>query len=236
MAKAHATWTVLSHGPVEEIADGVWRVEGALPKMAMRRVMTIARMASGGLVVHGPIALDEAAMRKVDALGDVAFIVVPNGYHRLDAPAYAARYPKARVLCPRGARERVAEVVAAAGDYGDLPADARVRLEHLDGVGDAEGAMIVTSDDGATVVLNDVVFNMPHLDGFAGLVLRAIGSSGGPRITRVARMLVVKDKAALRAHLERLAATPRLQRVVVSHHQMIDVAPAETLARVAATL
>ncbi len=236
MAKAHDTWRVLGHGPLEQLADGVWRVEGSLPGMALKRVMTIARLANGSLVVHNAIALDDKGMSALDALGKVAFILVPNGYHRLDAPTFAKRYPEARVLVPRGARAKVAEVVNVSGDYGDFPADPRVKLEHLDGVRDGEGVMSIESDDGVTLVLNDVVFNMPHLPGFGGFVVRALGSSGGPRVTRIARTLLIKDKRAVRAHLERLAATPRLKRIVVSHHEVITDDPGATLARVAATL
>ena len=235
MAKANATWTVLAHGPLEKLDDGLWRIEGSLPGMALKRVMTIARLADGALVIHNAIALDDAGMRALDALGKVAFIVVPNGYHRLDAPSFAKRYPDARVLAPRGARAKVEEVVTVNGDYGDLPADQHVRLEHLDGVRDGEGVMRVESDDGVTLVFNDLVFNMPHMPGFSGFVMRVLGSSGGPRVTRIARMLLIKEKAAVRAHLERLAATPRLKRIVVSHHQVIVDAPSATLARVAAT-
>jgi hypothetical protein len=46
-------------------------------------------------------------------------------------------------------------------------------------------------------------------------------------------MLAVKDKSALRNHLGRLAATPGLIRVIVSHHLPIVDRPAEVLARVA---
>lgn len=236
MAKANATWTVLAHGPLEKLDDGLWRIEGSLPGMALKRVMTIARLADGTLVVHNAIALDDAGMRALDALGKVAFIIVPNGYHRLDAPSFAKRYPDARVLAPRGARAKVEEVVTVNGDYGDLPADPRVRLEHLDGVRDGEGIMRVESDDGVTLVFNDLVFNMPHMPGFSGFVMRVLGSSGGPRVTRIARTFLIKEKAAVRAHLERLAATPRLKRIVVSHHQVIVDAPSATLARVAATI
>ena len=72
-------------------------------------------------------------------------------------------------------------------------------------------------------MLNDVVFNMPHAPGFSGFVLRRLtASTGGPRISRIARWFIARDKKALRAHLERLAQLPELRRVVVSHHQVID--------------
>ena len=53
-----------------------------------------------------------------------------------------------RAFCPRGARKKVEAVVRVSGDYSELPDDARVRVEHLDGVADAEGVMTVESSDG----------------------------------------------------------------------------------------
>jgi hypothetical protein len=112
-----------------------------------------------------------------------------------------------------------------------------VRFEHVAGVAEGEGAMIVTSSDGVTVVLNDLVFNMPHLPGAQGFVLKHVTqSSGGPKLSRLVRWFVIKDKAAVRAELERLAALPGLVRVVVSHHETITDRPADALRAVAATL
>lgn len=236
MPKVNKEWTVLSHGPIEKVTENLWRVEGGVPRLPLKRVMTIARLSDGRLVVHNGIALGAAAMAEIDAWGKVAFLLVPNRYHRLDAPAFGARYPDALVLCPRGARKKVEDVVTVSADYSQFPVDPTVRLEHLEGVGDAEGAMIVASVDGVTIVLNDIVFNMPHGPGFGGAILRVLGSSGGPRVSTVDRALLVKDKPALRACLERLAQTPRLVRVVVSHHETIADQPGEVLARVAATL
>lgn len=237
MAKVNATWKTLPHGPIEKLSERVWRVEGSLEGMDMKRVMTVARRADGTLVVHNAIALGDAEMAELDAWGKVDLIVVPNGYHRLDAPAFHARYPDARIVCPAGARAKVAKVVPVAATYDDVPADAAVAFETLDGTKQREGVMIVRDDAGATLVVNDAVFNMPHLSGFTGFVLRRLtGSTGGPRVSRIARLLVIADKPAFRAHLERLAALDGLRRVIVSHHVVIDDAPADTLRAVAATL
>ncbi len=70
-----------------------------------------------------------------------------------------------------------------------------------------------------------------------GFIFRHItGSTGGPRVTRLYRMMAVKDKPALRAHLERLAETPDLKRILVSHHIAVTDEPADVLRRVAAAL
>ena len=91
--------------------------------------------------------------------------------------------------------------------------------------------------DGVTIVLNDAVFNLPHGEGFTGFIFRHVTqSSGGPRVSRVTRWFVVKDRKAFRAHLERLAETPDLRRVIVSHQDVIDVNPCGALRKAAATV
>jgi hypothetical protein len=237
MAKVHESWRVLPHLDIEELADNLWRVQGTLEGMALKRVMTIARRPDGGLVVHNGIALQEQAMKRIEQWGTVATIIVPNSYHRLDAPAFKRRYPDAQVLCPRGARSKVAEVVAVDGTYEDFASDETVRLEMLGGVKDAEGVMTVQSADGATLVFNDVLFNSPHGKGVMGFVFRYLTqSTGGPRVSRVVRWFLMKDRVGLRASLQRLAATPNLVRIIVSHHRMITDDPSGTLRAVAATL
>jgi hypothetical protein len=81
--------------------------------------------------------------------------------------------------------------------------------------------MLVRSTNGFTVVLNDVVFNMDKKRELLGfLITSLLGSAPGPRVSRLVRLVVVKDKKALRQDLERLAATPDLVRVVVAHEKV----------------
>jgi hypothetical protein len=237
MAKAHSTWKVLPHGAIEKLSDRLWRVEGSLEAFALKRVMAIARRADDSLVIHNGIALGDAEMAAIDAWGKVSVIAVPNGYHRLDARVFHDRYPDARVVCPAGAKAKVAQVVPDVATYSDLAKDSAVELVALDGTRQREGAMIVRGSDGTSLVLNDAVFNMPHLPGFNGFVFRRItGSTGGPRVSRLMRWFVVDDRAAFRAHLEQLANLPALRRIIVAHHITITDDPAGVLRGVAATL
>ena len=85
-------------------------------------------------------------------------------------------------------------------------------------------------------MLNDLVFNMPHVRGFTGFVLRSVtGSTGSPKISRIARWFIARDKPALKTHLEKLAGLPQLQRAIVSHHQVIEQ-PAGVLRELAGSL
>jgi hypothetical protein len=233
----HTAWRVLPHRPLAQLSERVWRLEGDLEGMPMKRVMTIARRGDGGLVVHNAIAADDPAMAAIAGLGEIRAILVPNGYHRLDAKVFHERFPAAQVICPAGARAKVEQVVPVNATYAEVPSDGAVELQTIDGTKGREGAMIVRDGDGTTLVLNDLVFNMPHVPGAQGFVLKHVmGSSGGVKITRIARMLVISDKQAARAHLERLAALPELRRVIVSHHETIEREPGRALAEVAATL
>lgn len=237
MPKAYDHWNVLPHQALEPIADNVWRLQGSLEGMALKRVMTVAKRADGDLVVHNPIAVDDATREQLEALGPVAYLVVPNGYHRLDTPAYKARYPDARVVTPAGSKKKVEEVVKVDLTYRDFPPDDAVSFHIVQGVAETEGAMVVRSSDGVTLVFNDLIFNSPHGKGFIGFVFRHItDSTGGPRVSRVLRWFVMKDRAALKRDLEQLAETPELQRIVVSHHRMIAEDAAQTLRDVAARL
>jgi hypothetical protein len=237
VADGNSSWNVLPSGPIERLEENLWRVEGSLPSGPLKRVMTVVRLSDGRLVIHNGISLPEAGMAELEAWRKPSFLVVPNGYHRIDAAAYKSRYPELTVLCPTAARKRVQKVVPVDGDYESFAQQPELRMEHLRGTGDGEGVLIVRSEGGVSLVLNDIVFNMPHSSGVSGVMLRYVtASSGGPRISRVAKMFFIKDAEALRAHLERLAELPNLKRVIVSHHEVIDRDPKRALDQVAAVL
>lgn len=230
-------WKADRHDPIEELNENLWRIEAPLPGMELRRVMTVAKRSDGDLVVHSAICLDEASMDRILAWGRLRYLVVPNGFHRMAAPVFKARYPDLTVLCPEGARKRVARVVDVDMTYGDYPQDETVRLELLDGVGKSEGVMIVNADEGVTLVFNDALFNSPHLSGVAGFMLQHVtASTGGPRVSRLFKLAALKNKQELRASFERFADTPDLRRIVVSHHEVIDDDPAAALRTAAAAI
>lgn len=198
--------------------------------------MVLVRLRDGRMVVHSAVALDEASMKEVEALGPLAFLFVPGIGHRLDAPAFKARYPSMTVMCPPGARKSVEEVVAV--DRTDVAFDdPDVTWRTLDGTAEREGALSIRASQGTSLVLNDTMMNMPHIAGFGGLIGRLIGFTGPVKLPPITRLLLVKDRAALRADLERLAAeTPDLRRIIPSHGDVVTEDPPGALRRVASRL
>jgi hypothetical protein len=231
MPKAFDKWTVLPHGKIEKLEENLWRVDGSLPGGGPPRVMTIARLRDGRLVIHGAIALDDESMKQVEALGTPGFLVVPNGAHRLDAPCYKKRYSNLAVVAAPGSKGRVEQVVAVDDTTGAF-GDESVTYEPI--AGTIEGAMIVRSAGGTTLVLNDTIMNMSRdsMKGFAGAVSSMLGFFGPePKVAPLAKLFVYKDKKAARAQLERLAETPGLTRVIVSHGKMITDRPGDAIKR-----
>jgi hypothetical protein len=193
-------------------------------------------MSDGRLVIHNAVALDDEEMRELESWGEVAYILVPNGWHRLDCRIWKQRYPNAKLLCPKGSRKRVEQVGPVDGTYEDFPQDESVAVAYVDGIKKVEGVMTVRSPDGTTLVFNDLIFNLSHLPGLFGFVYRLLGSTGGPKVTRISRLFMVKDKAQLRSHLERLAQDESLKRIIPAHGRNIEADPQGTLQSIAAAL
>jgi hypothetical protein len=232
MAKCFETWTVLPHGPIEKLSENLWRVEGTMNDGKIKRVMTIARMKDGRLVIHNAIALEPELQAEIEAFGTPAAIVVPNGFHRQDAKIYKDRYPAASVYAPTKALKKVAQIVPVAGDYDAAPKDDTVRLVHLDGCKGTEGALEVKSADGVTVVFNDTICNIPKRGGLAGFFMAPTGQISVPRFSR---WLLIKDKGAFTRHVNSWAK-PDLKRIIVSHGPMVTDRAADTLKTVTAAL
>lgn len=229
-----SAWPVASHGALTEIAPELWIVDATLELLPIGRRMTVWRAGDGALVVHSAVCCDEPTMAALAALGEIGWIVVPSGYHRLDAPRWKARFPAAQVLAQPAAQARVGARVPVDGGLDRLPAGGAVSWEPLDGV-PHEAAFIHRAPDGReTVILNDAFMNLPdRLPGVRGWVVKLIGSTGGPKVTRTARIGIVDDKRAWAAHLRRLADRPTLARIVPGHGAIIVDGAAAALRRAA---
>jgi len=237
MTRDEGTWKVRPHGALTQLAENVYTVASELkmPLGVFERRMTVVRLSSGRLAIWSAVNLAADAMDELEALGQPAFLIVPNPYHRLDAPAWLRRYPDLRVLAPRGAESKVAAVVPVHGGADALD-DPHASLSVVGGMKEREFAMLVRGARGTTLIVNDLIFNLPGAPGMAGLPLRLLGFAvKKPAIPRLIRAALVANRAVLRAQLEQWAAIAGLELLVVSHGAPI-ANPASTLRELAAAL
>jgi hypothetical protein len=231
-------WKVLPHGKLTEVEDNVLTVEGkiAMPLGELPRRMTIVRLHDRRLVIFNGIALNEEEMRRIEEFGDPAFLIVPNDHHRLDANVWKQRYPRMHVIAPPGAREVVEKVVAVNATSGAFD-DPNVKFVTVPGTSERESALEVTTPNGTTLVLNDIIGNIRDASGVSGWFLRMMGFAGDEaHVPLPVKLMMVKDKAALAAQLERWAALPSLKRILVSHGAPIEDDPQDVLEELATSL
>jgi hypothetical protein len=230
-------WKVRPHSPLDEIEDNVFTVTGRLRMpLEFERRMTVVRLKGARLLIYSAISLDEAEMCMLEVQGEPAFLVVPNAHHRLDAAAWKQRYPSIVVVAPRGAREQVQKKVRVDTCEPDLD-DPDVAFTTVGGTGAQEAALIVRSESGTTLVLNDLVGNLPDEPGVGAWFLRRMGFAGEePHIPAPTRMMIIEDREALRMQLLRWAEIPRLKRILVSHGSPIERTPRHVLRQLAVSL
>jgi hypothetical protein len=238
MAGIFETWTVLPHGKLTQVDDDMLTVVGSLP-MPMGefpRRMTVVRLRDARLVVFSAIALDEPEMRQLEAWGKLSYLIIPNERHRKDAKIWKDRYPNLIVIAPAGARAAAATVVPVDATTVDFD-DPNVRFVTVPGTEERESALIVKTVTGTTLVINEVIWNVEDRPGLGGILYRIFGFTGrAPKIPTFVAMKSVKDKPALTAQLRAWAGLEGLNRVIVSHGEIVTKDPAGMLQGLASAL
>jgi hypothetical protein len=238
MPKPFTEWTVLPHGKLARLDDNLLSVTGDLhmPVGDVQRRMTVVRLGDGRLVIYSAIALDEAEMQALEDFGQPAFLIVPNDIHRMDAKIWKDRYPGLVVVAPAGVRTKVQEVVAVDRTTVDFD-DPHVRFVTVPGTDEHEAALVVETWSGTTLVVNDLIWNLDDRPGFGGWLFHILGFTGHePRIPTVVELREVRDRPALRGQLERWARIRDLNRIIVSHGNIVTRDPSGVLDRLAETL
>jgi hypothetical protein len=237
--KFHKQWTVLPHGRIEDVDEGILTVEGDIPMPLGKfpRRMTAIGLSGSRSVIFSAMALKEPDMRRLEALGTPSFLIVPNAHHRLDARIWKQRYPGLKVVSPPGAKDSAGEVTPVDATFGVF-GDPSVELVTVAGTGEAEAALVVTRKGRTTLVVNDVIAHVRNPRGLGAKIMARLFGFGvhAPQVPRIVKRIMVKDRKALAGQFRAWADDPQLQRIIVSHGEIIDNDPAGALQSLAAKL
>ena len=203
-----------------------------MPLLELPRRMTLVQSKAGNLVIFSAIALKEPEMAELETLGRPVFLIVPSERHRLDAPGYVRRYPNLIVVAPRAGAEKIGEVVrveTSTPSFGD-PTIRYVEVA-------ADSALEVDSDDGLTLIVNDLIGDIHGERGLGGWLLRVMGFAGDdPQVPGPVKLTLGKRKAEVAQQFRRWAEREDLRRIIVSHGDIIESNPRGTLRTLAASL
>ncbi|NML06111.1 hypothetical protein [Sphingomonas sp. G-3-2-10] len=233
-----AQWEVQPHDQLVEAGDGILTVAGEIrmPLGNFPRRMTVVRLRGGRTAIWSAIALGEPQMKRIEAMGEPSFLIVPGDHHRLDAKIWKMRYPQAKVIAPPGARKMVEEAVPVDAT-SDILDDPEVRFCIVPGMGQHEAFLHVHRADGVTLILNDIIGNVAHPHGIGANVMGRVFGFGvtGPQVPRPVRH-GLEDKALVAARFRAWAAEPELRRIIVSHGDVLDDYPGDVLLKLAERL
>jgi hypothetical protein len=90
------------------VPDRIWCLERPVwfSGARLRARTTVLRLDVGSLLLHTPAPPNDALADALSKLGPVRWLVVPNCWHHLGAPAAAARFQEARLVAPASALRR----------------------------------------------------------------------------------------------------------------------------------
>eukprot|EP00980_Cylindrotheca_fusiformis_P019249 scaffold6572_cov106-Cylindrotheca_fusiformis.AAC.1 len=170
-----------------------------------RRMIVFRPPKTSKLILISPSAVTEDVMSKIEELGEVGVLVIPNSYHRADAAVFKSRYPDAKVACPPAwVRKAVSEVVPVDMDARELskiyPESIKViriggQCDPKEEEGDYEYAFELRCKDGSWAYsVTDGLFNFTEKN-FMNWLLGCTGieQANGcctPRMGRISKFLV----------------------------------------------
>lgn len=224
-------WIVEPHLPLEQLDDNLWILEGNYPEMrSIPRRMHVVKLASGGLLFHNAVPMDDATLAQLRALGRPEVLLIPATSHTLDVHAFREKLG-VKAYAPAAIAEQVREKVELAGTFEAVPADPAFSLLPIDGCTSGEAILEVHSAGGARAHLCtcDVVLNLPNEWNPVGLFMRLVSATGGPRVGPFFKWRNVTDKAAVRASLRKHAERPNLTMLAPSHGPVLRSGAAAAL-------
>jgi hypothetical protein len=208
------------HGPLTALEEDLWWVKGSMPRLPLPRNMVVWRHPSAGLVIYNPVALDDAGMGALEALGDVRWVVAPCEYHRTDIGVFKERYPDAMALCPACATAATAKVTQPDGTLEEVFPGLGIEVVAPPGTKPYElHPRFPLASGGRAVVFTDLLMNLGDDPpaGFGGWLMRAVGSVKPLGITSVGRMMVLKQRAPFKAYVQSLADDPAVRMAIPLH-------------------
>lgn len=214
------------------VPDSIWVTERPVwfSSVRLRSRTTIVRLSGDALWVHSPCPPTDDVCAALDALGEVRWIVVPNRFHHLQAPATAARYPNALVVGPKSAAARNPHVSLTMGT--DNPAYIRSVPElapiQLRGVPFLDETVFFHPASGSLIATDLVMAACAHDHWTWRMAARVCGryeKVGTPPDVR----MHARASTAVAESIAQIRSLP-LQQILVAHADPITDRPAEQLA------
>ena len=214
------------------VPDTIWVTERPVwfSGVRLRSRTTVVRLEGDALWVHSPCEPTDEVCAALDALGEVRWIVVPNRFHHLQAPATAARFRHAIVVGPKSveARNRQVKPTMSADDPAYLRSLPELPAIPLAGVPFLDETVFFHPPSGSLIGA-DLLMSACARDHWSWrMAARIWGRYERPKTPPDVRMFT-RASAAAAESIGRLRTLP-IKRILVAHSDPITDRPVEQLA------
>jgi hypothetical protein len=204
---------------MQRLDSDLWVTEAPLRFLGLEvgARMTVVRLPNGDLLLHSPVALSDALRSEVEALGRVAFLIAPNKLHHLFVGDWQRAFPEAEVWVAPGLDVKRSDLdVRGVLDDAPEPAWAEVLDQvALEGFSFANEVVFFHRPSG-TLILTDIAFNVGPESAPLTRLFFKLNRVYGRLSPTVLEKILIRDRPAFRAGLERALDWP-FERVIVSH-------------------
>lgn len=222
---------------LRSIATDVWVLDCGEVRMPagvrMPLFTSVIRLPDRSLLVYSPARLDDAAAAAIDAAGEVAHIVAPNLLHHLYAGEAAARWPRATLHGAPGLAAKRPDLVIQHELGGEVDPAWRDALDvELIGGAPKINETVLFHRPSGVLLCADFVFNVTRPANLRTRIVLAVVGAGGGKLgqSREWRFLH-RDRAAIRASIDRILSWPIAQ-VAPVHGDPVAIDPATLATRV----
>lgn len=212
------------------VCEGLWSVhhrEFGVGGLQIGTRSNVLRLADGTFALLSPGPLTEAEFGEIRALGPVSTVVVPNLMHTLYTTRAVAAFPEARVVGVPGAAAAAKVQVHDGLTPGRLPGVEVLPLQGCPKLGEQVLFLPATR----TVVAVDLAFNLHGATGLTRFAMWINNANERFCVTRLARAQFIADMAAARASVATMCDAWDIERIVVSHGEVLASGGRDTLRR-----
>ncbi len=208
-----------------------YSIDTPMPKagIEMGARLGVFRQSDGKLWIHAPLEITDADERDIRALGEIAFIVVPNNFHYLQVSDFARRFPGAPVYAPALLDDKLKDVphedldistALFAADFESLLFDTAPGFHEW----------VFLHRTSKTLILTDLSLNLAAPESILGKITAAVMDAGhGLAPSRPIRLdMALGDRHKTRALVDTLLGWD-FDRISVAHGLVVESGGKEAL-------
>jgi len=214
---------------MKPIVTDVWHVSAPAMRMPggarMPLASTVLRLADRSLLVYSPVAFTDEQAAAIEGEGEVAHVVAPNLFHHLHVRVALERWPRATLHGAPGLATKRSNLTFHRELSSAAPIDDTVDVEVIGGAPKINETVLFHRPSG-TLVCADFLFNVTVPPNLRTRAVLAMMGTGGRRLAQ-SRLwkLLVRDRGATRASIERILGWP-IETVVPAHGEPVSLTAA----------